>query len=92
MLCAAFRVAGTPYVFLNGATSEDGAQEYAALTVLGQGRSVQVERITFSWCTEERALEHIRAVISGAYDRDAGRELVLSVQESRLHGRCSHCA
>jgi hypothetical protein len=79
-------------VFLNDATSEDGAQEYGALKVTGEGRFVQVESITFSWCSQERALEHIGAVIGGKYDRDAGRELELSVQESRLHGRCSHCA
>jgi hypothetical protein len=73
-LCAAFLVAGTPYVFLNDATSEDGAQEYGALKVTGEGRFVQVESITFSWCTEERALEHSRG--SGSLPMQAGGVIV----------------
>ena len=45
----------TEYLFLNDATSGDGAQEYGAIKRLPD-TWLQVESITFSWCTYESAL------------------------------------
>jgi len=56
-LCTAFKLG--KLLFLNDATHEDGAGEYAV--VLDDGpQPVQVESITFSWCNYDRALELIR--------------------------------
>src|SRR6266498_2111845 len=70
-LCTGFHVKGHPdYVFLNDATHEDGAGEYGILKVC-HGMYWQVETITFSWCTPERALEHIQRALAGEYDAEA---------------------
>lgn len=66
--CKAFECAG--YIYLNDSTSPDGAQEYAVLKRCGDG-FIQVESITFSWCTPERALELIRKVSAGECDHQA---------------------
>ena len=53
-LCTGFYVVGHEnYLFLNDATHEDGAGEYAAVRRLGPDHYVQIESITFSWCTYE---------------------------------------
>ena len=68
-LCSGFQVEGHPaYVFLNDATHEDGALEIAVVKVIGAGRWLQVESITFSWCSLEAAERHIRAALAGEYD------------------------
>ena len=67
-LCTAFLA--DDYLFLNDSFSEDGAQEYAVVK-LGEGWPKQVESITFSWCSQERALEHIRSTLANAYDAHA---------------------
>lgn len=67
-LCTAIEL--SCYLFLNDATSEDGAQEYAVLkrpTAPG-GPCVQVESITFGWCDEARAFDYIRRVVAGEFD------------------------
>jgi hypothetical protein len=47
--CCGFELAG--YLFLNDATSADGAQEYAVVKRGADGEAWrQVESITFSWC------------------------------------------
>jgi hypothetical protein len=58
-LCTGFRLAGV--LFLNDSSSEDGAGEWG---IIRDGK--QVESITFSWCTEEKALGYIRAMLAGA--------------------------
>lgn len=69
ILCTGFSLKG--YLFLNDSTSVDGAQEYAVIKSLPDGGYVQVESITFSWCTTENALELIRELISGGFDEKA---------------------
>jgi hypothetical protein len=50
-LCSGFYVHGHPdYLFLNDATSENGAGEYAVVKGGMEGPHVQVESVTFSWC------------------------------------------
>jgi hypothetical protein len=90
--CAGFALGG--YLFLNDSTGPDGAQEYAIVKRDGgHGRPVQIESITFGWCTEAQALEHIRAIVAGRYDRsDFSHEVALTIETPEQHGRCSHCA
>ena len=53
---AAFFVEGHDSVlFFNDATSPDGAQEYGVMFRSSRGVIHQVDSITFSWCTTERA-------------------------------------
>jgi hypothetical protein len=90
--CTAFEL--QDYIFANDATSADGAQEYAILKPSLDGSSlVQIESITFSWCSEEQALELIREIISGKYDAESYG----TVERSRFvtsseHGTCYLCA
>jgi len=65
-LCTGFRLddAGRAYLFLNDATGEDGAQEYAVFRQTSEGW-LQVESVTFSWCTAERAREIILGILAG---------------------------
>jgi hypothetical protein len=56
------------YLFLNDATSADGAQEYAVIRPLPNGEYLQIESITFSWCRAQQALDYIRQVLAGEYD------------------------
>jgi hypothetical protein len=65
-LCTGFELNG--YLFLNDATSEDGAQEYAVVKQVGPNEFVQLESITFSWCTDEEALAFVQQAISGGMD------------------------
>src|ERR1051325_8099274 len=68
--CSAFAVMGyEQYLFLNDATSEDGAQEYAVLQRLPSGGYRQIESITFSWCDEGRGLLYVKQVLAGEFDR-----------------------
>jgi hypothetical protein len=90
-LCTGFSLGD--YTFLNDATSEDGAQEYAVLAPLEEGGHVQVESITFSWCTRERALELIREVLAGKFDAERSLlPLSLTLDTAEAHGRCPLCA
>ncbi len=90
-LCTAFELGG--YLFLNDATSEDGAQEYAVVKRLDDGTFLQVESITFGWCRFDRALEHIRRTTAGHDDRNDFASVVRPRLESpEQHGRCPHCA
>jgi hypothetical protein len=82
------------YLFLNDSTSPDGAQEYAVVKKDGgQGKAVQIESITFSWCHEPMALAYIRDTVAGRYDRRPfAREVQLVLESPEQHGRCLHCA
>jgi hypothetical protein len=90
-LCTAFSLGG--YLFLNDATSEDGAAEFAVLKMTTAGVHIQIESITFSWCTRERALELIRQVLAGAFDA-AGMfgPVKPRLDTPEQHGRCPLCA
>ena len=84
-LCTAFRCG--PYLWLNDATHEDGAVEYA---VVRESDMVQVESITTSWCTREQLLK---------YARDPGDEsdwcktkVTNRIDTPEQHGRCPLCA
>ena len=88
--CHGFQLGG--YVFLNDATCADGAQEYGVLKPAGD-RYVQIESLTFSWMTPEKALAIIRRVLAGEFDH----EQYATVDARRLetpeaHGLCHHCA
>lgn len=88
--CTAISFGG--YLFANDATSADGAQEYAILKPSAAGALVQVESITFSWCSEPKALELIRRITSGAFDSDCyGMISPDRFQTSQEHGYCDLC-
>lgn len=55
------RVDGQTFLFLSDSTSEDCAEEYAVF----QEDGMQIESITFSWCTWVQAENHIRELLSG---------------------------
>jgi len=90
--CTAFLLGG--YLWLNDATSPDGAQEYAVVKHSGPGgRPLQVESITFSWCDYHSALEHIQRTLRGDDDRNEfAREVNPYLQPPEEHRRCPHCA
>lgn len=60
--CTAFRFGR--FLFLNDATSEDGAQEYAVLRPEGSAW-LQVESITFSWISQADAVQRLKEVMGG---------------------------
>jgi len=94
-LCTGFVVAGYPeYLFLNDATSEDGAGEFGVIKGGLQATAhLQIESITFSWCTTEQALAHIQATLSGQYDASPfAHPVVLTLEDPDQHGRCPLCA
>ena len=94
-LCTGFCVAGhEEYLFLNDATSEDGAAEFGVIKGgLDTSRHVQIESITFSWCTYAKALDYIRATLRGDYDQATfAREVSLRLHRPEEHGRCAFCA
>jgi hypothetical protein len=82
------------YWFLNDSTGPDGAREFAVVKKDGgTGNPVQIESITFGWCSEAQALEHIRATLEGRYDQsDFAHEVVPTIETPEQHGRCHHCA
>lgn len=80
-LCTAFEHRGL--LFLNDSFSEDGAQEYAAVRA-----GEQIESITFSWCSPERALDLIQELLNGGGEAPVPLSLRL---ESGKHS-CRLCA
>ena len=91
--CQGFFVEGRPeYLFLNDATCGNGAQEYGVIQRRRDSGVRQIESITFSWCSTERALELIHKVLAGRYDdADYARAVTLTLQTPAEHGRCSLC-
>ncbi len=89
--CPSDRRAAGSYLFLNDATSEDGAQEYAVLKV-AKAAYIQIESITFSWCTRERALELIRQVLAGKFDAEGFYGPVRPWLEAPENHCCQLCA
>ena len=90
--CTAFELGG--YLWLNDATSPDGGQEYAAVKKAGpNGRPLQVESITFSWCDYPTALDYVQRTLRGGDEgSDFAREVSPALQTPEEHGRCCHCA
>jgi hypothetical protein len=89
-LCAGFRIGA--YLFLNDATSEDGAQEYAVVHVRDH-EHVQIESITVSWTTQEKLLAMIRDALAGQWDRNDFAQVVdVRMDSQENHGRCHLCA
>src|SRR5438552_9862236 len=93
-LCSAFVVTGhEDYLYLNDATHEDGAGEYAVVKKLPDGRFNQVESITFSWCNKDKARLCIENSLDGWFDEaDFVVEVKPSIQTQEQHGRCHLCA
>ena len=92
-LCSGFELAG--YLFLNDSTSEDGAQEYAVVKRPRDAGAlfIQVESITFGWCSAEEALGYIRSVLAGEADRASfAKEVQLQHDSPKTHGHCHLCA
>jgi len=86
--CSGFRAGGM--LWLNDATSPDGAQEYA---VIRESDGAQVESVTVSWCKPEELQAYIDqyAAELATMAPLLGRPL----KESSLsHGPhpCAHCA
>lgn len=82
------------YLFLNDATCEDGAGEFAVIVGgLGAERQVQIESITMSWCTFDQALAYINDALAGRMDgNDFARPVALTLETPEQHQRCSMCA
>jgi hypothetical protein len=89
--CQAFELDG--YVFASDATCGDGAQEYAVFRRDdNSGEFVQIESITFSWCSQEKALELIRRITTGEFDAcEYGRVSSERLQTPAEHGTCHLC-
>ena len=89
-LCTGFQFGS--YLFLNDSTSENGAQEYAAILIRDTD-FLQIESITFSWCTYQRALELVREALTGKWDRnDFAKAVDVQLDLPEDHGRCHLCA
>jgi len=89
--CQAFELRG--YLFANDATCADGAQEYA---VLRQGpvneELIQIESITFSWCSPAKAFWLIQRILTGEFDAgDYSRVCVARFQTPTEHCFCQLC-
>jgi hypothetical protein len=81
-LCTGFRLGDL--FFLNDSFSEDGAQEYAVIRA-----DRQIETITFSWTSQDRALELIEWLVDGG-TTDMG-PLTPQIDDAQNH-RCLLCA
>src|SRR6266446_8208706 len=72
-LCTGFQFGS--YLFLNDSTSEDGAQEYAVVLINDED-FVQIESITFGWCSLEQALHYVLDALLGKMDASDVRRVV----------------
>ena len=91
-LCNGFELQGC--LFLNDATHDDGAAEFAVVKKQGPGgQPLQVESITMSWCSYESALAYIRRAVAHEYDdAEYASTVAPVVQTPEQHDRCGHCA
>ena len=56
---------------------------------LADGRFLQVESITFSWCDSAKALAYIQAALAGQYDANDFAVLVRpTLDPPGQHGHC----
>jgi hypothetical protein len=77
-------------LFLNDATHEDGAGEYA---VIDTRTMTQIESITFSWCTPDKALHYIEEAAAGRME-SAWPMGILDPQRldyNKPYPHCRHC-
>ena len=88
-LCSGFKVEGFDYLFLNDSTHEDGAGEYGVVKQTPDG-FVQVESITFSWTSTEKALAYILEALAGGND-EQGWPVTINLDTQDAH-RCGACA
>lgn len=93
-LCSAFYVRDHPkYIFLNDATHEDGAAEYAVLLRMPDGTFVQIESITMSWLSKEGARATVEKTLVGDYDAsDFTRPVTPRLDAPDKHRPCHLCA
>jgi hypothetical protein len=95
-LCTGFSVATHPwYLFLNDAAHEAGAGVYAVVSGGLDGPHLQIEGITFSWCSYAVALDHIRKILAGECDTGIFThplDLAGKLDVPPRHGRCRFCA
>src|ERR1019366_256654 len=67
-LCTGFHVEGHPdYLVLNDSTNEDAAAEFGIIKRTAKG-FIQLESITFSWCSFDQALKYIEMALAGQLD------------------------
>lgn len=95
--CSGFTVRGHPdCLFLNDATSGDGAQEYGVVRRDANGRLWQFESITFSWCSTESAKVLIDHCLSDRDDEafDFGSLSPQQIETPQQHSKriCPLCA
>lgn len=90
-LCTGFELGG--YWFLNDATHEDGAAEYGVVKIEGpDGRPLQIESITFSWCDCAHALALIEHTLRGEDDENDFAVVVTPrIETPQEHGQCHLC-
>ena len=92
-LCQGFRHRG--YLLLNDATSEDGAQEFAAYKECEDGLVLQVESLTISWMDREEIDRCIKDLAEGNFDHVAkllrSQPERLELQTPEEHGTCRFC-
>jgi hypothetical protein len=89
--CSSFRLGN--YLYANDSTGADGAQEYAVLRTFSKPELlVQVETITFSWCSLETALELIQKINTNQFDSQLlDRVRASQFQKPVEHGSCYLC-
>jgi len=85
--CQGFRLGG--HLFLNDSTGPDGAQEFA---VIREADHIQVESVTFSWCSQEEALEIIKQAVAGSFTREYAKISSQKIETPEEHKRCVLCA
>src|SRR5690554_121999 len=86
-LCTGFRWNG--YLFLNDATSEDGAQEFA---VIREADMAQVESITASWMSRERMLDFLTTQLGATdFSHSYGTVDRRRIHELKTHHGCYFC-
>ncbi len=96
-LCSGFYVIGhEEYLFLNDATSEDGAGEFGVIKGgVSALEHVQIESITFSWATREEGLQYIWQTFAGEFDASAfvrPVDLRRKLDAPGQHQNCHLCA
>jgi hypothetical protein len=88
--CSGFRWNG--FLFLNDATSENGAQEYGVFRADDVTR--QIESWTCSWMKQDGCLAHILELERSWEQFDSWQSKITAaqIQTPDQHGRCHHCA
>lgn len=67
-LCTTFQVGD--YYWLNDASCEDGAWEYAVYKGINNSQYLKIESVTVSWCTDEKLMTYIRECLAGEWDNN----------------------